>query len=820
MASAPDLPPDLGRIPLHALIVEDVEDDALLLALCLANAGFDLAWRRVDNEADMLAALDGTAWEIVFSDYSMPRFRGDRALELVRARDPDLPFIFVSGTIGEEAAVAGMRAGAQDYVMKHNLARLPPIVRRELADARERRERRRAEAELRKLSLAVEHTADSIFITDPAGRIEYVNPAFERLSGFSAREAVGNTPALVKSERNSPEYFQRMWAVLLSGEVFRDIVVNKRKDGSPFFEEKTITPLAGDDGRITHYISTGRDVTERVRAEETRARLITILESTTDFVASADAEGRLLYLNRAGRHMLGLGEDQDIGAMGLADCHSDWGAQRLRREALPGAAREGAWEGETSLRGPSDEDIPVSQVILAHRDEQGELAYYSTIARDIAERKRHEAELRHQATHDALTGLPNRTLLTDRLEAEIANRRRRPGQFALIFLDLDNFKRVNDGLGHGAGDALLREVARRLRDCLRPSDTIARYGGDEFVLLIGNLPGLEHVLAVLNKLRAALDTPISVAGHDLYAACSLGVALYPADGQDAGSLLRNADTAMFRAKARGRNQYQFYSPDMNAHSQELLSLETGLRQALGRGEFEIHYQPQFALHDRRLVGCEALLRWRRPGSKRLTQPAEFVPLLEDSGLILPVGEWVLRSACAQWHAYEQAGIDTPRIAVNLAARQFCNPALVDTVARVIKEEHIRPGGLELEITESTVMHDPVVAGEILAALAGLGVRLAVDDFGTGYSSLAYLKRFPLDVLKIDAAFIRDLPGDGNDAAITQASISLGHSLGLEVLAEGVETQAQVDFLRNLGCDYAQGFFLGRPMEAERMEGFA
>ncbi len=808
-----------SQIPLHALIVEDSEDDALLLVDHLEAAGFRTDWKRVDNERDLSAALSASPWEIVFSDYTMPRFRGDRALEIIRGHDAVLPFVFVSGTIGEEAAVAAMRAGAQDYVMKHNLARLPPIVRRELEDARERRERQRAEVELRKLSLAVEYTADSIFITGPDGRIEYVNPAFERLSGYSAREAVGKTPALVKYERNSPEYFQRMWAILLSGEVFRDTVVNKRKDGSLFYEEKTITPLAGKNGGISHFVSTGRDVTERVRAEEARARLITILESTTDFVATADAEGRLLFLNRAGRRMLGFGDEHNIEGMHLTDCYSAWGAQHLLRDTLPTAARDGVWEGENSLRGDPNEDIPISQVVLAHRGENGELAFYSTIARDISERKRYETELRHQATHDSLTGLPNRTLLADRLDAEISRAKRQSGQFALLFLDLDNFKRVNDGLGHAAGDSMLREVAHRLQGSLRPNDTIARYGGDEFVLLIGEVGSLENVLAVICKLRACFDAPIHVGGQELYAAFSIGIALYPGDGRDAGALLRNADTAMYRAKTQGRNLYQFYAPNMNAHSQELLSLETGLRQALKRGEFEIHYQPQLALRDDRIVGCEALLRWRRPGADRLSQPAEFIPLLEESGLILPVGEWVLRNACAQWHAFQNAGMATPRIAVNLAARQFCNPDLVDMVAKVLEEEHIRPGGLELEITESTVMHDPVVAGDILAALAALGVRLAVDDFGTGYSSLAYLKRFPIDLLKIDAAFIRDLPHDANDAAITQASISLGHSLGLEVLAEGVETRAQQDFLRTAGCDFAQGFLLGRPLAAEQMVPF-
>lgn len=808
-----------GDIPLNAIIVEDSEDDALLLLDYLAAAGFKTNWKRVDNEDDLRAALAESGWDIVFSDYTMPRFRGDLALDVVRGFDPDLPFIFVSGTIGEDAAVAAMRAGAQDYVMKHDLSRLPPAVRRELEDARERRARRRAESELRKLSLAVEQTADSVFITDPDGRIEYVNPAFEQLSGFSASEAVGSTPAMVKYDHNSPEYFRRMWAILLSGEVFRDTLVNRRKDGSLFYEEKTITPLTGDDGHITHFVSTGRDVTDRVRAEEARTRLITILESTTDFVATADAEGRLLYLNRAGRHMLGLGDAHDIEGMRLVDCHTTWGAQHLMRDALSGAARDGAWEGENSLRGGSGEDISVSQVILAHRDEDGQIIFYSTIARDITERKRYEAELRHQATTDNLTGLPNRTLLLDRLNTEILRAQRSKRLLALVFLDLDNFKRVNDSLGHPAGDNLLREVGRRLSACLRPNDTVARYGGDEFVILVSDLDDADHVVGIMHKLVAAFETALRVAERDLFISFSAGIAIGPHDGHDAQTLLKNADSAMFRAKAVGRNQFQFYAPDMNAHSQELLDMETALRRALARGEFLIHYQPQLDLRSGRIVACEALLRWRREGGEMIIPPSQFVPMLEETGLILPVGDWVLHNACAQWRMAHHNGFEPPRIAVNVSARQFTEHDLVDRVARIIREEGMRPEALEIEITESTVMQDVHLAGEILEAMDALGVRLAVDDFGTGYSSLAYLKRFPLDSLKIDATFIRDLPRDADDAAITEASIALGHKLGFEVVAEGVEKQEQYEFLCHWDCDLVQGYLISQPLVATRAVDF-
>jgi diguanylate cyclase (GGDEF)-like protein/PAS domain S-box-containing protein len=672
---------------------------------------------------------------------------------------------------------------------------------------------------LRKLSQALEQTAESVFITDLNGRIEYANPAFTRLSGYSAREVLGQTPSLIKSGQNDPAYFQRMWGILLSGETFRDTVVNRRKDGVLFFEEKTISPLTENGGLITHFVSTGHDVSERVRGEETRNRLVSILEATPDFVATTDAEARLLYLNQAGRHMLGLGPQHDISGMRLVDCMSEWGAQQLLRVALPTAARDGVWEGESMLRSESEHGLSVSQVLLAHRDANDDIAFYSTIARDISERMQYEEELRHQATHDMLTGLPNRTLLDDRLEAEIKGAIRQHRKFALVFLDLDNFKRVNDSLGHPAGDTLLREVSMRLRRCMRPNDTVARYGGDEFVVVGGNLASVEHVLVVINKLREAFLAPVHVAEREIFITFSAGIALYPSDGENSETLLKNADTAMFRAKDAGQGQFRFYAGDMNARGRELLDMDTALRRALERVEFQIYYQPQKDLRSDRIIGAEALIRWQRPNRDQMVMPIEFVPLLEETGLILPVGEWVLRTACAQWRDYRASGGAPQRIAVNVSARQFSDRGLVDMVARVLEEENMRADALEIEITESTVMQDIDLAGYTLAALAKLGVRLAVDDFGTGYSSLAYLKRFPINTLKIDASFIRNLPQDSDDASITEASISLGHKLGLEVLAEGVENLAQYDYLRAHECDLIQGYYLSRPLPAERAISF-
>ena len=801
---------------LRALIVEDSEDDTMLLVEYLQRANFRLEWRRVDTEQALLEALE-QPWDIVFSDYSMPRFSGARALEIVKRHDPDLPFIFVSGTIGEETAVASMRSGAQDYVMKNNMARLVPAVQRGLDEARMHRERRNVEQTVRRLSRVVEQAADSVFITDPHGKIEYVNPAFVRLTGFTAAEAVGATPALVRSGHHDAAFFRHMWDTILAGGIFQEVVVNRRKDGALFYEEKTIAPLFDSAMQISSFVSTGRDITDRIRAEEARAQLLEILEATTDFVAIMDSDGRMRYLNRAGRAMIGVSTSDDVTVLNIADYQPEWAANMLLREALPAARRDGAWHAEGALKGAGDREIAISQVVLAHGGTNGTAEFFSTIARDITERKHFEQELKRQATHDALTGLPNRVLLEEHLLTELARAGRGHAMTTVFFLDIDNFKRINDSLGHAAGDILLRSAAQRLRECVRPNDIVARYGGDEFTLVIGDLPHPDSILTILHKLRMAFESAIPIAGQEVFIDFSMGVSVYPHDGSDPETLLKNADAAMYRAKANGRNQYQFYAPEMNARGQELLALETDLRRALERREFLLYYQPQLDLRNGRIAGLEALLRWQHP-EHGLVSPGDFVPLLEETGLIMPVGEWVLHNVCEHYRRRHEAGLAPLRLSVNVSARQFAERTLLDTVQQALRDEGVPAHHLELEITESTAMRDVQATCEILDGLNALGVRLAIDDFGTGYSSLAYLKRFPLDVLKIDRTFVQDFPRDGN-SAIAEASISLGHKLGLEIVAEGVETAAQMAFLHAHECDMIQGFYFSQPKPVDEMAHF-
>jgi diguanylate cyclase (GGDEF)-like protein len=430
------------------------------------------------------------------------------------------------------------------------------------------------------------------------------------------------------------------------------------------------------------------------------------------------------------------------------------------------------------------------------------------------ERKRYQVQLEHQANYDSLTGLPNRTLLHDRLrQAVFAQRVVRA--IAVVFIDLDHFKFINDSLGHSVGDELLKTVADRLRAVLRDGDTVARLGGDEFVLILNDQNNEEVVFRAMQRVVAAVNQPLTIDGKELYVTCSAGISLYPQDGPDVDTLLKNADVAMYRAKEAGRNNFQFFTAEMNQLVNERLQLENSLRRALERNEFRLHYQQKVNLKSGAVVGSEALLRWMHP-EWGLVRPARFIPLAEETGLIVQIGEWVLEEACRQNRAWQLEGLDPGVVAVNLSARQFRQEGLVRAVSRVLTESGLDPSALEMEMTESMVMHNAEAAIAILQGLKSLGIALSVDDFGTGYSSLAYLKDLPLSTLKIDRSFVRDIKGSGDpgEGVLAQAIISLGHSLDLKVIAEGVETDAQLRFLGKHGCDEVQGFYYGEPVEPE------
>ncbi len=429
---------------------------------------------------------------------------------------------------------------------------------------------------------------------------------------------------------------------------------------------------------------------------------------------------------------------------------------------------------------------------------------------EIAERVQAQERLYHLAHHDVLTGMPNRMLFVDHLQQALRRARRRERSVAVLFLDLDRFKLVNDTLGHEAGDRLLQEMSARLLSCVREGDVIARFGGDEFAVFLNDIASPDDVAPIARKFLEVLVPAFVIDAHEFFVTGSIGISLYPHDGTDPKALMKNADTAMYQAKQQGGNTCQFYEPAMNAQTLKRFRLEGDLRRALERDEFVLHYQPQFDLNGGGVVGLEALIRWQRTASE-LVPPMEFIPLLEETGLIVPVGEWVLKSVCAQHHAWRAAELRPLPVAVNISIRQFFNSGnLVDTVRQVLRNADIEPGFLELEITESVLMSNVDRAIGVSQALSAMGVRLAIDDFGTGYSSLNYLKRFAVDVLKIDQTFVRDITSDADDAKIVSAIIAMAHSLGVKVNAEGVDTREQLEFLRAQGCDFAQGNYFSPP----------
>jgi diguanylate cyclase (GGDEF)-like protein/PAS domain S-box-containing protein len=445
------------------------------------------------------------------------------------------------------------------------------------------------------------------------------------------------------------------------------------------------------------------------------------------------------------------------------------------------------------------------------RDESGEVSHFVLAQHDISEMKHYQAELEHSANYDALTGLPNRTLLRGRLSEAIAQAQNAANQKVWVaFVDLDRFKVVNDSLGHKAGDRLLSIVAERLRHVVREVDTVARLGGDEFVVVMRDTVESRVTTAAIDRLVQSVVHPVVIEGHEFILTCSIGIATYPDNGNDPEKLIEYADVAMYSAKDKGRNNYQFYDAAMNERALARLQMEAALRNAVERGEFGLHYQPQVDLKSGGIVGMEALIRWKHP-SLGIVAPNEFIGIAEETGLIVPIGAWVLREACAQNKAWQEAGLGNLRVAVNLSPRQFAQPDLVESVNQILKETGLSPHYLEIELTENLVMTGVERSLDVLKDLKAHGIQISIDDFGTGYSSLSYLKRFPIDVLKIDKSFVHDITSDPDDETVVASIISLAHSLKLHVIAEGVESHDQLSFLERHGCDEVQGYYFSRPV---------
>lgn len=551
-----------------------------------------------------------------------------------------------------------------------------------------------------------------------------------------------------------------------------------------------------------------------------------IVNSSPDIIYMLDPEGHFTFLNERVEVLLGYRTEDLLGKHYSAILHEEdveqaqyrfnerrTGERASRNVELRLKCRDGI--SAPRLFESSELPIEMSAMGVYARTEsggRGEFLGTYGVARDITDRKKAEEIISYQANHDLLTGLPNRTLLKDRLSLAISHSRRNSQSLAVLFLDLDRFKLINDTLGHVAGDELLQSVSSRLKDCLREGDTLARVGGDEFMLLLPEVRTDDDAARVAEKVIQVLKQPFVIDGHDVFVSVSIGVSIYPRDGKTMDTLIKNADIAMYHIKERGKDGVQFFSHHMNATLSRYLSLESGMRKALELGQFRVYYQPQVDVSTGQVVGLEALIRWQHP-TRGLLPPMEFVPLAEENGLIIPIGEWLLRTACEEIARWRKAGLPPVRIAVNLSALQVEQPQFVERVIAVLDENDLPGSLLELEITENVIMKDMDIVVQKLRHLSSRGIRIAIDDFGTGYSSLSYLRKLPIHTLKIDRSFVHDIRYEAGDGSIVTAIVAMAKGLRLKLIAEGVEHAVQLEYLRELGCHEMQGYLFSRPLEA-------
>jgi diguanylate cyclase (GGDEF)-like protein/PAS domain S-box-containing protein len=662
----------------------------------------------------------------------------------------------------------------------------------------------------------IDSIPDLIFYKNPESVYIGCNHAFEGYFNHSESEIVGKTDFDFVDEKTASHFREQDCTMLRRGRPRINEEWITYPDGRRALLETLKTPYYDDTHQLLGLIGISRDITERRKVEELAISNEKRYRALFNHMLEGFAYCRILYAN---------GEPEDFVHLEVNPKFSDLtgltevintpisellpGIHENNPELLTRFARV-AGGGEPERFETFIKDLERWLMISVYSFEP---EHFVVVFDNISERKEYEVQLEHQANHDPLTGLANRTLLIDRLTQYLAFAQRSGHQVAAMLLDLDRFKLVNDGLGHGCGDILLRSVAERLRACVRPGDTVARLGGDEFMVVMSEIAAEDNAIDMAHRLLHALEAPVTIEAREVVTTASLGVALYPRDGKSAMTLMKNADVAMYRAKELGRNRFQFYSPGMNARTVERLEMEVKLRRAMELGELVLHYQPQVELRRGQVVGAEALIRWQNP-EQGLIPPNDFIPLAEETGLIVPIGEWVIDTACRQLNEWTARGMTNLRLSINVSARQFHHHRLATLIKEALLRHGLKPDHLEVEVTESAVMQDPELTVSVLRELKEIGVRIALDDFGIGYSSLNYLKLFPIDTLKIDQSFIHDLDSDPDDAAIALSVIALGHSLHRNVLAEGVETEAQLAFLLQHECDMMQGLLFSPGISSE------
>ncbi|WP_299441214.1 EAL domain-containing protein [uncultured Rhodospira sp.] len=691
---------------------------------------------------------------------------------------------------------------------------VPPLVLVTVADATHAAEMAQAlrDSEARYRGL-FENAVEGIYQTTLDGRYVTVNPALARIYGYETpEELIASRTDIAHQTYVDPDVRARFIDLIDSEGMVENFEAQVfRKDGSIIWVTENARCVRGQDDEILYFEGTVQDITERRQADADLRLMAKVVNSVHEGIVIIDREGLVWGANEAYQRMTGH-EAADLLGRPARLTTPELHEPNFESSILARVDREGHWIGEAWAPRRNAPPFPMEMSVTAVRDRSGALTHFVAACTDITKRKRDEEHIRFQANYDMLTHLPNRYLIMDRLEQAILKARRDGTRVCALFLDLDRFKNINDSYGHAAGDEVLKLVARRLRQVVRMSDTVGRLAGDEFIIVLSEVADGDVGGQVAEKIIEVLSQPFNILDAEMFCMPSIGITYFPDQADTVETLLRNADIAMYHAKHSGDRRYLTFSPDMAQRSVELMNLETDLRHAINRDELELHYQPKVGIDGRTVVGAEALIRWRHP-RLGLIGPGEFIPLAEESGLIIPIGRWTLAAACRQFMEWRSQGIAPPSVSVNVSVRQFNDSHLLESVRDVLDSTGMPPGCLDLEITESVMMGDVERAVSTLNALKAMGVTLSIDDFGTGYSSLNYLKTFPIDTLKIDQTFVRDVERDSKDAAIVATIVSLAKNLGFKVVAEGVESRAQMEFLRESECSLFQGYWVSRPLPA-------
>lgn len=819
-------------------VVEHLEEGVLLLdeqARVLAANPAAAAILGVSREQMDARSVDQTGWRLLAPDgtpLAREQYPSVRALHSGRG-ESRVPV----GVLASDGRLSWVEASTALTQLDQGR-----VVVLTFADVTARKlDQSRLEASEARYQQMVDQVLDyAILMLDTEGRVVSWNRGAEHIKGYTADEIMGQSFARFFTEEDRAAHLpaRELAEAAQQGRCeFQGWRV--RQDGSRFWGLMVLTAVRDAHGQLMGYSKVTRDLTQQHRVEqaltEAHRRVQAMIDSSPFGIVATDLDGLILAMNPVGERMTGYSREELVGKLTPAIYH-DAEEIRARAEELskevgvhidPGIevfvyrARQGLREDRewTCVRKDGSR-FPVQAAITALRDPDGQIVGYMGVAYDISERKRQEEYTHHIAHHDFLTGLPMRRLMLDRLTVALQRARRDGSCVALMMIDLDHFKRINDSLGHHVGDELLKAVAERLLGCVRSCDTVARMGGDEFVIVLPGIAEMANAERVARLVVEQVSLPINIGTHELHVTPSVGIAIFPEDAVDAGDLLKDADAAMYVAKTAGRGCFRVFSRDMQLAADQRVQLEHELRTALRREQLQLHYQPQVCLETGNVIGMEALLRWTHPERGPIS-PAVFVPVAEESGLIVPLGEWVLRQACRTARELQQRTGAPLRLAVNLSPQQFRSASLIEVIQSALNQSGLAPADLEVEITEGVLMADVDEVIQRLNQIRRLGVSIAVDDFGTGYSSLAYITRFAIDTLKIDRSFVSRLPNQPNDAAVAQAIIALSISLGFRVVAEGVETAEQLAFLRSRHCNIAQGFLLGRPGPADRfsVQGF-